>query len=175
MKVFQVKSKKGKGKSANEKLLIFTWEIKTLVVICPGHDLVVRGGSKRGVIPAGEQRLQGLLQLGLFARQTHPMLSSPFPLTGFQMGLPTVCDRKGMAAKARTSSHLLKAGRMVLFFAITLWPVKEKVLIFHFWTLGVRATHSQCKVKPLNYCSFSIFFLPLGEPFYKLLENPRSG
>lgn len=47
MKIFQIKSKKGKCKSGNENLLIFTWEIKTLVVICPGHDLVVRGGSKR--------------------------------------------------------------------------------------------------------------------------------
>lgn len=77
-------------------------------------------------------------------------------LTGFQIGLPAGCDSRGIAAKAWTPSHLFKAGRIVLFFAIILWPVKEKFFIFHFWTLGVRVTCSQCKVKPLNYCSFSI-------------------
>lgn len=132
--------------------------------------------NRRGVIPAGEQCLQWLLELVLFARQTHPMLSSPFPLTGFQMGLPSGCDSRGVAAKAWTSSHLLKAGRMILFFAITLWPVKEKFFIFHFRMLGVRAAGSQCNVKPLNYSLFSIVFLlwkNSSAPFHKLLGNLR--
>lgn len=136
----------------------------------------MRGGSKRGVIPAGEQHLQWLFELGLFAKQTHfQALSGPFPLTGFQMGLPAGCGSRGMAAKTWTSSHLLKAGRMFLSSAITLWLVKEKLSIFHFWTLGVRATRSQCKVKPLNYCSFSIvsfLWKNSSAPFHKLLANP---
>lgn len=84
----------------------------------------------KSVITPREQRLQPQPGSWLFLPEKHPQLFQVLSLwLASRWGCPAGCDSRGMAAKAWTPSHLLEAARKA-FFALTLWPVKEK--FFHF-------------------------------------------